>query len=261
MRNDKKENGWGGAAIPPSHDVHRATPARSQRIRRRGLLLLPLMLGACGMFSNGSGTPAPKEPAKLDIAITADADLNTDIKGRGAPLLLRVFELKSEVAFQEAEFFALQASPKAVLGADLLAVDQFILRPGEKREIKRKSNPETAAIGIFAGYRDLPNAVWRVVHKMPPAPDAGWYRAVMPSHKAALQIDLQSNAIVMVDRDAGTRPVRFANESLKGLEQNPPEAGPALPAGPSLQGSAKVPETASSEILDGVKNLFSPPRK
>lgn len=279
MRNDVKKTGPAKASTGPDTvdvvpascgglETHRSAPARRWRTGCLGLFLLPLMLSACSMFSSGSGTPAPKEPAKLDIAITADFDLNIDIKSRGAPLLLRVFELKSDVAFQEAEFFALQASPKAVLGADLLAMDQFIVRPGEKREIKRKSHPETTAIGIFAGYRDLPNAVWRVVHKMPPAPDAGWYRAVMPSHKATLTIDLQSNAIVMVDKEAAARPVQFANESLKGLGENPLDAArqqsealvkPVSDALPAQGPGVKLPEKPTIESFEGVRKLISSP--
>ncbi|WP_219210042.1 type VI secretion system lipoprotein TssJ [Variovorax boronicumulans] len=238
---------------------------------RQVSLLLPLMLSACGIFSGGSGPLPQKEAARLEIVISADPDLNTDTKGRGAPMLLRVFELKSEVAFQEAEFFALQNTAKAVLGADLLAVDQFIIRPGEAREIKRKANPETTAIGIFAGYRDLPNSVWRVVHKMPPAPDVSWYRAVIPSNKAALKIDLQGNAIVMTDKDARTRSTQFANESLKGLDQDSlgaarqqAEAVSKMPDALS-QGASKVPELPAADRIfkspvDGIQKLSSSPR-
>lgn len=238
---------------------------------RRILLLWPLMLSACGIFSGGSGPPAQKEAARLDIAITADQDLNTDTKGRGAPMLLRIFELKSEVAFQEAEFFALQNTAKAVLGPDLLAVDQFIIRPGETREIKRKAHPETTAIGIFAGYRDLPHSVWRVVHKMPPAPEASWYRAVIPSNKAVLKIDLQGNAIVLTDVEAGARPTQFANESLKGLDQDPldalrQQAGTVSKAADAAaQAAPKTPEMPAADGIfkspgDGIKKLFSSPK-
>lgn len=233
------------------------------------LVLLPAALTACGIFS-GSNAPAQKESAKLEIAIAADRNLNTDTKGRGAPMLLRVYELKSDVAFQDADFFALQNTDKAVLGADLLAVDQFILRPGETREIKRKSHPETTAIGIFAGYRDLPNSVWRVVHKMPPAAETGWYRAVIPANQAKLKIDLQANAILMTDEEAGKRPVQYANESAKGLEQGPADtakspaerlstmsdgasqAKPQLPEKPAADGSFKSP-------VESIKRFFSTP--
>jgi type VI secretion system protein VasD len=220
-------------------------------------LFAPVVLVACGSLSGG-GPPGAKEQARLEIAIEANRDLNLDLKGRGAPMLLRVYELKSDVAFQDAEFFALQNTDKAVLGPDLLAVDQFVIRPGETREIRRKSNPETVAIGIFAGYRDLPNAVWRVVHKMPAAPESSWYRAVIPANKARLRIDLQSNAILLTDQEVGQRPVQHANESLKGLEQNPQDRAKQqldaatkmdssllkLPEKPNLGGIAKNPMDA-----------------
>ena len=211
------------------------------------MAVLPFALSACGLLG-GNSQPAQKEQAKLDISIEADRDLNTDTKGRGAPMLLRVYELKSDIAFQEADFFALQNSDKAVLGTDLLAVDQFIMRPGETRKIQRKSNPETTAIAIFAGYRDLPTSVWRVVHKMEVAPESSWYRAVIPANKAKLKIALQSNAILMTDEEAGTRPVQYANESMKGLDQNPIE-GAKQQIDSVTQSVPKMPETPSLDSL------------
>lgn len=235
-------------------------PANSQQpVVARCLLtlLLPLVLGACSALSGGDA-PAQKEPARLDIAIKADADLNLDIKGRGAPMLLRVYELKSEVAFQDAEFFALQNTDKAVLGADLLAVDQYIIRPGETRQILRKSNPETTAIGIFAGYRDLPNATWRVIHKMPPAAEKGWLQMITPANKTKLKIDLQANAILLTDEAAGKNPTQYANESMKRLQTNPLDGakqqieGASQKAGELMQSAPKMPS------MDGLKQLVRP---
>ncbi|HUD31387.1 MAG TPA: type VI secretion system lipoprotein TssJ, partial [Variovorax sp.] len=157
-------------------------------------------------------------------------------------------ELKSDVAFQEADFFALQNNAKAVLGPDLLAVDQFIVRPGEQREIQRESHPETTAIGIFAGYRDLPQSVWRVVHKLPPAPEAGWYRMVVPSHKAVLRIELRGNAIVMTDMGKKARPTKFADESPGDLEKASPDAAVKLPEVPS-RAASKAPAGGGGKLL------------
>ncbi|WP_239467042.1 type VI secretion system lipoprotein TssJ [Rhodoferax koreensis] len=196
-----------------------------------GPCLMPFVLAACSVLGGGNEAPAQKEPARLNIAISADADLNTDIKGRGAPVLLRIYELKSDVSFQEAAFFALQNTDKAVLGADLLAVDQFILRPGETRQIVRKSNPETTAIGVFAGYRDLPNATWRLVHRLPPAVEQSWYRMVMPANKVRLKVDLHANALQITDELAGKPAMQHAEESKNGLDP-----GPADEVRPSARG-------------------------
>ena len=227
------------------------------------LALLPLLiLAACGSLSGGNAPPQ-KEQARLEISIEADRDLNLDLKGRGAPMLLRVYELKSDVAFQDADFFALQNSDKAALGADLLAVDQFVIRPGEKREIRRKSNPETTAIGFFAGYRDLPNAVWRVIHKLPAAPESSWYRLVIPANKAKLKVGLQSNAILLTDEEAGQRPVQYANESAKELEQNPSD-GKKQPLRGSLNPESSGTQLPSKPALGdlgkgSIEELKTPP--
>lgn len=137
----------------------------------------------------------PREQTKLDIAITAGADVNPDDKGRAAPILVRVYELKSEGAFEAADYFSLYNNDKALIGSDLLVRDEFILRPGDVKTIRRKSHPDLAAIGVVAGYRDLAQADWRAVQKIDPAPEVAWYRSVMPANKLKLQIDLQVKGI------------------------------------------------------------------
>lgn len=137
----------------------------------------------------------PREQTKLDITITADAGVNPDDKGRAAPILVRIYELKSEGTFESADYFSLNANDKAVIGADLLVRDEFILRPGEVKTIRRKSHPDIAAIGVIAGYRELAQADWRAVQKIDPAPEVAWYRSVLPANKVTLQIGLQAKGI------------------------------------------------------------------
>jgi type VI secretion system protein VasD len=137
----------------------------------------------------------PREQTKLDITITADAGVNPDDKGRAAPILVRLYELKSEGTFESADYFSLNSNDKAVIGADLLVRDEFILRPGEVKTIRRKSHPDIAAIGVIAGYRELAQADWRAVQKIDPAPEASWYRSVLPANKVTLQIGLQAKGI------------------------------------------------------------------
>ena len=138
-----------------------------------------------------------KEPTRLVLRMDAAAQTNPDATGRPSPVKVRIYELKDSNAFAEADYFSLNANDKAVLGGDLLVRDEFILRPGETKRIERKSHPKTVALGILAGYRDL-NSVWRVVHTLPEAPEAAWYRALWPAHKADLSIQFQPQGIVVV---------------------------------------------------------------
>lgn len=210
--------------------------------QRRRLALRPTALAALLTLLQACSALGPedksteKEPPQLDITLSADADVNSDIKGRGAPVMLRIYELKSTAVFEDAEFFALQDHDQATLGADLLSVDQFILRPGESRAIHRVARPGTTAIGIFTAYRDLLQADWRQTYLLEPAPDAHWYRAVLPRARARLDVQLQARTTrLTADRGAPSpKPKLHAQESAKGLAMPvPPTEPPALP-GPGL---------------------------
>ncbi|TKC89361.1 type VI secretion system lipoprotein TssJ [Trinickia terrae] len=157
---------------------------------------LCLCLAACS-----SGGPTVKEQTDLQVQVAASVNVNPDDWGRAAPIMVRVYELKSATAFESADFFTLQNDSKKALGDDVLAVDEFILRPGDKREIRRKSNQASAAIGVLAGYRDLGKSVWRDVYRLPTAPDASWYRAAIPDKKQKLVIRLDQRTVSITESE------------------------------------------------------------
>ncbi|MBJ2159129.1 type VI secretion system lipoprotein TssJ [Variovorax sp. IB41] len=159
---------------------------------------LVLALSLVAAVSSHAQFSDPREQTRLDITITAEAGVNPDDKGRAAPILVRLYELKSEGTFESADYFSLSGNDKALIGSDLLVRDEFILRPGEVKTIRRKSHPDLGAIGIVAGYRDLAQADWRVVQKIEPAPEVAWYRSVLPANKVKLQIALQAKGIQLI---------------------------------------------------------------
>lgn len=141
-----------------------------------------------------------KERTKLSLTVEATAGVNPDASLRPSPIKVRIYELKDAATFAQADYFSLDTTDKVILATDMLAKDEFILRPGEKRRIERKSNAQTMAIGVLAGYRDLPNATWRVVHTLKEAPEASWMRAFLPSNRAELLIQLQPQGIALTDK-------------------------------------------------------------
>ncbi|RQS18314.1 type VI secretion system lipoprotein TssJ [Burkholderia sp. Bp8998] len=152
-----------------------------------------LAISACA----SSGEPKPKEPIRLDMRVNALPDVNPDDRGRAAPIVVRIYELKNDGAFDAADFFTLQTQDKTVLADDVAKRDELQLRPGEHRTFVRRPDPDTKAIGVIAAYRDLPNAVWRAVYAMPAAPDRAWYRLFTP--KLKLTIDLEARAVKITE--------------------------------------------------------------
>ncbi|BAN22091.1 type VI secretion system lipoprotein TssJ [Caballeronia insecticola] len=155
-------------------------------------LMSALWLSACASSSD----PKPKEPVRLELKVTVQNDVNPDDKGRAAPIVVRIYELKNDVAFKSADFFTLQTQDKTLLANDLVRRDQLQLRPGDTKNIFRIGDPETTTIGVIAAYRDLPNAVWRETYTLPTAPDAAWYHF---TPKVQLTINLEAKAVKIAE--------------------------------------------------------------
>ncbi|CAB3711769.1 hypothetical protein LMG22037_04103 [Paraburkholderia phenoliruptrix] len=156
-------------------------------------LACALALSACA----GSGEPKPKEPIRLDMSVNALPGVNPDDRGRAAPIVVRIYELKNDGAFKAADFFTLQTQDKTVLADDVVKRDELQLRPGEHQTIVRRPDAATTAIGVIAAYRDLPNSVWRTVYTMPVTMDKAWYSFSTP--KLKLTIDLETNAVKITE--------------------------------------------------------------
>ena len=136
-----------------------------------------------------------RERTNLEIALSAAEDLNPDDKSRPSPILVRLYELRSAVVFEKTDYFSFNSNDRVMLGEDLLVRDEMILRPGEKKYLRRKSHPDIEALGWVAGYRNLAQADWRTVVRVEPAPEHVWYRAPMPANKVRLSVNFQRYGI------------------------------------------------------------------
>jgi type VI secretion system protein VasD len=110
------------------------------------IMALLLLIAGCG-------------PAR--VYLNVQQNVNPDIHGRPSPVVLRMYELKSLTAFNGADFFSLYEKDKETLGSELLAREEFFLRPGDKQEFKRKLQDDTRFIAVLAAFRDLEHSQWR----------------------------------------------------------------------------------------------------
>jgi type VI secretion system protein VasD len=153
---------------------------------------IALLLAACA-----SGDSKPHEPLRLDLTVNAASGVNPDGQGRAAPIVVRVYELKTVNAFNAADFFSLHEKDKTLLADDLVKRDEFQLRPGEQKTIRRTADTAATTLGVLAEYRDLPHAVWRATYPLTAPPEKAWYRFSAPRLK--LNINLDADAIRITD--------------------------------------------------------------
>jgi type VI secretion system protein VasD len=112
---------------------------------------------------------------KAPMTISVSEDANPDSNGRPSPVVVRVYQLKTDAAFTASEFFPLFDDEQKVLGPELISRDEFVLAPAERRTIDVALSGETRYVGAIAAFRDIRNSEWRV---LVPAPRKGLTVAV-----------------------------------------------------------------------------------
>ncbi|MGJ7515829.1 type VI secretion system lipoprotein TssJ [Pseudomonas baetica] len=114
-----------------------------------------VLLAGCSSLSPYSSV------TKLNLKLTGSDQLNPDLNGRPSPIVVRLFELKHPVTFENADFFSLYERARESLAPDLLTSEELELRPGEIVEMKLRVEEGSRYVGILAAYRDLPKTQWR----------------------------------------------------------------------------------------------------
>ncbi len=140
-------------------------PARGGMNRRNALALIgaAVPLSACGMM---------REPqTELTFTVTADGTINPNEDTEASPVLVRVYELKSPTAFQQATLFELLDDDQGKLGADLVARREIEIKPNDTEEFERETAADTRYIGVVAAFRNIDTATWRGTTQIEPRGD------------------------------------------------------------------------------------------
>lgn len=107
---------------------------------------------------------------EIELSVASQPNVNPDHTGRPSPVILRIYELKSDLNFQQADFYSLFNfdKNKHVLSADLLAVKELTCIPENPYTIEHEPLPETRYLGVIAGFRQLERAQWRAIVPIEP---------------------------------------------------------------------------------------------
>ena len=127
------------------------------------IALLASVIAGCA-----SAPPPPPTPTEITGMLQASAQINPSVSKRPSPLLVRVYELKSATAFNNADFVSLYQRDAAELGAEMVGREEFTVNPGDSRPLTKMGAPETRFVGVFAAFRDLDHAKWRGVVAIQP---------------------------------------------------------------------------------------------
>ncbi|MCX7059121.1 MAG: type VI secretion system lipoprotein TssJ [Proteobacteria bacterium] len=133
------------------------------------IVVVALAALAGGCASKPPAPPPPPPPVVMSLAVHLASDGNPDGEGRASPVVVRIYQLRSEDAFKGLDLEALYYRDKDALAADLVARDEWTLRPGEAHDSKWQLAPEVRAIAVVGALRSYRAVPWRVSIPVLPA--------------------------------------------------------------------------------------------
>ena len=125
----------------------------------------------------------------LEMTVVGGPDLNPNSGGRASPVEVRIFDLAASKAFESADFQSLFEGAGEVLKQDLVAQEEFMLRPGDIQPRNRNLAPQVKVLGVTAAFRDVEHAIWRLT--IP----------VVPGRRNFLLIDVDRSVIRLMPVD------------------------------------------------------------
>jgi len=103
----------------------------------------------------------------VKLTLTATKDVNPTATGEASPIAVRVYQLESTSALENAEFFPLFNDDKTALNTTLVKRDDYVLVPGATKTVTLKPNDQVTDLGIFAAYQNFQQAKWRTEVSVP----------------------------------------------------------------------------------------------
>lgn len=105
--------------------------------------------------------------SSVDLKFAADQTINPDTNGQSLPVLVKVYQLRDESAFNEASFDSLWKMPSQALGNSLVAQTGVTMVPNTKKTVTLKLNDDTEHLGFVAIYRTHQSSQWKIIKGIP----------------------------------------------------------------------------------------------
>jgi type VI secretion system protein VasD len=143
--------------------------------------------------AGGLRKPAPpdaaqlQQPRKVALHLHAAPRLNVDTHGQPLALLVRIYTLRGNGAFEQAPYaaFLTPETEREALGADLLDAREVMLVPGQHVDLDQTLAREAGYLGVVGLFRAPARQGWRVAFTAVDADKAG---VTLGLHACALSV-------------------------------------------------------------------------
>ncbi|MEP9379132.1 type VI secretion system lipoprotein TssJ [Aquabacter sp. CN5-332] len=140
-------------------DTARTFVSRRDFLRRgsKGLMLGGAMaLSGCSNFSALKVTIA-------GVRILSDTTINPSPTGQASPVMVRIYALRNDQMWQQADFQSLFNDDATALGTSLITKREMIVPPGANIPVRIDLPLDAAFLATVAFFRAIDTAQWRAI--------------------------------------------------------------------------------------------------
>jgi type VI secretion system protein VasD len=155
------------------------------------------VVGACAAHQ----PPAPPSPCTtpepVRISLTASVRLNPDENGQSLATTVRVYQLKDTAKLIEANLDQILDGDKALLGEDLVAMQELTLYPGERAAPAMVRGEGATSLAVVAMFRRPNGPSWRAIRKLPAPDPQHCHGSTTPAAASQLKFTLEDSRVDM----------------------------------------------------------------
>jgi type VI secretion system protein VasD len=133
---------------------------RNTLLKLTGIITISIFLTCCaGVNKVAVNKDNIQHTVKLNI--TTENNLNKNANGHSTPVILIIYQMKSNLTFNTADFFSIYKNSNAVLGDDLISKEPFVVLPNKTQDVSLKIDKAAQYLGIIAAFQNINNSKWR----------------------------------------------------------------------------------------------------
>ncbi|MCP3176362.1 type VI secretion system lipoprotein TssJ [Desulfuromonas sp. KJ2020] len=121
------------------------------------IVFLLAVLTACLL----GGCSAPK----VKVSLSSTATLNMNEHKEALPVVVRIYQLRDNKAFESATFDELWKSETSVLGNQLLRKEILTLDPASQQKLEIERHDQAQFVGVMAAFHNQADNNWRVIKR------------------------------------------------------------------------------------------------
>lgn len=122
-------------------------------------LVLLGAISACSLLKSNKGE-------EVELQINVAEQVNPDELGRSSPVVIRLYELKKNVAIEGLEFFSVYDQTEADFKAAVISMKEFQVNPGQLLQQMVLTDVSTTHLMLVAAFKDIDNSQWKVIHDL-----------------------------------------------------------------------------------------------